>query len=103
MICKQGQSLKVKESEGVQIFLRIEDKVYNCYYREDVVNVLSTKLNFLSYDEFGDINLFYFMAFPSRGQQTGNDEIQKRSGKRRRANTMLSILPNPFNLSNFIK
>lgn len=47
MSCKQGQSLKVKESEGVQIFLRIEDKVYDFYYRIGVVNVLSTKLSFV--------------------------------------------------------
>lgn len=43
----KSQSLKVKELEGVQIFLRIEDKAYNCYYRQGVVHVLSTKLSFL--------------------------------------------------------
>lgn len=47
----------------MQIFLRIENKVYNCYYRKGVVNVLSMKLTFFSYDELGEILIYFTLWF----------------------------------------
>lgn len=74
----QVQLPKVIGSEGVQIFLRIEDKIYNFYYRKGVENVLSTKLSFLMMNlERYYFFFFNFMVLLSRGQQTGNDEYRK--------------------------